>query len=549
MFQKGLRSVLPVFLFLVIVIACIRGVTPGTVRAAAFACGADVSWLQQMEARGYKFYDDNGVQKDCLQILKEHGIDSIRLRVWVNPSADPYSGHCSKDETVAMAVRAKNMGFRIMINFHYSDSWADPGKQYKPAAWSGHGITQLKTDVYNHTTDVLNALKSNGVTPEWVQVGNETNDGILWEEGRASKNMSNFTQLINSGYDAVKAVFPSAKVIVHISNGYDNSLFRWIFDGLKNNGGKYDVIGMSLYPDAGNWSSMNSQCLSNMNDMVSRYGKEIIISEVGMEYTAATACKSFLADIINKTKSVSGGKGIGVFYWEPQCYNWAGYSKGAWNTNGRPTVALDAFLGSVTTTPTPVRTPTVTPSPVRTPTAARTPTPEITPIRTPTPRVTVIPTATPVPTTGAIKVQFYNQNTAATSNQLYLNIRLANPGTAAVILSDVKIRYYYTIDGVKPQNFYCDWAQAGGANVTGAFATMGTAVTGADTYVEIGFTSGAGNLAAGGDTIVQARVAKSDWTNYNQTNDYSFNASATTFMDWPKVTAYISGTLQWGTEP
>jgi arabinogalactan endo-1,4-beta-galactosidase len=555
MFRRGFRSFLPVFLFLAMTVGFIWGLNPVTVQAAAFANGADVSWLPQMEAQGYKFYDDSGVQKDCLQILKEHGIDSIRLRVWVNPSNDLYSGHCSKSEMVSMAVRAKNMGFRIMIDFHYSDSWADPGKQNKPAAWSGHGITQLKTDVYNHTTDVLNALKSSGVTPEWVQVGNETNDGMLWEDGRASKSMSNFTQLINSGYDAVKAVFSSAKVIVHISNGYDNSLFRWIFDGLKNNGGKYDVIAMSLYPSSSNWSSLNSQCLANMNDMVSRYGKEIIISEVGMEYTDASACKSFLTDIINKTKSVSGGKGTGVFYWEPQCYNWAGYTKGAWNTNGRPTVALDAFGGSVGPTPTPVRTATptrtATSTPVRTvtPTPIRTVTPNVTPVRTPTPNGTPVRTATPIPPTGSIKVQFYNQSTAATTNQLYLNINLVNTGSAAITLANVKIRYYYTIDGAKPQNFYCDWAQAGSANVTGTFVTLSAAKTGADTYVEIGFLSGGGNLAGGAGTPIQARIAKNDWTNYTQTNDYSFNASATNYVDWTKVTGYISGSIQWGTEP
>jgi arabinogalactan endo-1,4-beta-galactosidase len=555
MFRKGFRSVLPLFLFFIIAIGYIWGFTPGTVQAATFANGADVSWLPQMEARGYKFYDDSGVQKDCLQILKEHGIDSIRLRVWVNPSNDPYTGHCSKDETVSMAVRAKNMGFRIMIDFHYSDSWADPGKQYKPAAWSSHGISQLKTDVYNHTTDMLNALKTSGVTPEWVQVGNETNDGMLWEDGRASKSMSNFTQLINSGYDAVKAVFSNAKVIVHISNGYNNSLFRWIFDGLKSNGGKYDVIAMSLYPSSSNWSSLNSQCLTNMNDMVSRYGKEIIISEVGMESTDAATCKSFLTDIINKTKSVSGGKGLGVFYWEPECYNWAGYTKGAWNTNGRPTVAMDAFLGSDGTTPTPTRT--MTPSRTATPTTTvtpgatttLTPTPVFTPVRTPSPGVTPIPTATAIPSTGDIKIQFYNQSSAATTNQLYLNFRLVNSGTAGVTLSSVKIRYYYTIDGPKPQNFYCDWAQAGGGNISGSFVTMSTSKTGADTYVEIGFSSGAGNLAGGASTTIQARVAKNDWTNYTQTNDYSFNSSATTYVDWTRVTGYISGALQWGVEP
>ncbi|WP_010681069.1 glycosyl hydrolase 53 family protein [Acetivibrio cellulolyticus] len=336
-------------------------------KAASFANGADVSWLRQMEAQGYKFYDDNGVQKDCLQILKEHGINSIRLRVWVNPSNDPYSGHCSKSEVVEMAKRCKNMGFRIMIDFHYSDTWADPANQKKPSEWSSHGTEQLLSDIYSHTYDVLNTLKSSGVTPEWVQVGNETNNGMLWEDGKASYNMKNFAQMISSGYDAVKAVFPNTKVIVHLSNAYDNSLFRWMFDGLKNNNAKYDVIGMSLYPNTDNWSALSSQCLSNMNDMVSRYGKEVMICEVGLDYAAESVAKELIIDLLNKVNSVSGGKGLGVFYWEPECYNWAGYMKGAWNSNGRPSIAMDAFLsnncGLPTGTPTPTRS-TPTPTPV-----------------------------------------------------------------------------------------------------------------------------------------------------------------------------------------
>jgi len=319
-------------------------VTPASLEAAVFACGADVSWLPQMEAQGTLFYNDAGVQEDCLQILKEHGINSIRLRVWVNPSADRCAGHCSRDETVAMAKRAAGMGFRIMIDFHYSDSWADPGKQTKPAAWSSHTISQLATDVYNHTTDVLNAVITAGVHPEWVQVGNETNDGMLWNDGRASSSFANFTSLVNSGYNAVKATDSAIKVIIHISNGYDNSLFRWMFDGLTANNARYDIIGMSLYPTTSNWSTLTSQCLTNMNDMVTRYGKEVMIAEVGMASSAAQATKDMLTDLISKVKSVSNGKGLGVFYWEPQCYNWCSYSLGAWNTNGRPTIAMDAFL-------------------------------------------------------------------------------------------------------------------------------------------------------------------------------------------------------------
>jgi arabinogalactan endo-1,4-beta-galactosidase len=244
-----------------------------------------------------------------------------------------------------MATRAKSKGFRIMIDFHYSDSWADPGQQTKPAAWSKLTFASLVSAVSSHTTDVLNALKANGVTPEWVQVGNETNDGMLWEDGRASTNMKNFATLVNAGYDAVKAVSASTKVIVHISNGYDNSLFRWMFDGLKSNGGKWDVIGMSLYPTKANWSSLNSQCLTNMQDMVSRYGKQVMVVEVGMEQRAATDCKNFLIDIMNKNSSLPNGAGLGVFYWEPQNYNkWSGYTKGAFDSSGKPSVAMDAFL-------------------------------------------------------------------------------------------------------------------------------------------------------------------------------------------------------------
>jgi hypothetical protein len=207
-------------------------------------------------------------------------------------------------------------------------------------------------------------------------------------------------------------------------------------------------------------------------------------------------------------------------------------------------------------TATPFRT--ATPRVVVTPTPVRTATPRVvvtpTPVRTATPRVVVTPTPppatpTPPPTTGSIKIQFYNQSTADSTNQLYLNIKVVNTGSSAITLSNVKIRYYYTIDGSQTQNFYCDYSPVGSSNVQGTFVTMSTPKTGADTYVEVSFTSGAGNLAAGGNTTVQARVAKSNWTNYTQSNDYSFNSTATTFVDWTKVTGYVSGSLQWGTEP
>ena len=151
-------------------------------------------------------------------------------------------------------------------------------------------------------------------------------------------------KLINQGYDAVKSVSSTTKVMVHISNGYDNSLFRWMFDGLKANGANWDIIGMSLYPSSANWQSYNTSCLTNMNDMVSRYSKQVMICEVGMPVTDPATCQLFLSDLIAKTKSVSGNNGLGVFYWEPECYNnWQGYGLGAFDNTGKPTVAMNAF--------------------------------------------------------------------------------------------------------------------------------------------------------------------------------------------------------------
>ena len=308
--------------------------------AATFVKGADVSWVTEMEAAGRKFYNTAGGETELMALLKSLGMNTVRLRVWV----DPVNGYNNQADVVAKAVRAKALGLAVMIVFHYSDTWADPGKQGKPAAWGSLDFAGLKAALAAHTTSVLNALKVAGVNPGWVSVGNETNDGMLWPDGKASTNMAGFAQLVNAGYDASKAVFPEAKVIVHVSNGFNNSLFRWVFDGLKSNGAKWDVIGMSLYPGPADWSALTAQCLTNMNDMVTRYNKEIMICEVGMSWDQATASKAFISDLITKVKSLPGNKGLGVLYWEPQSYgNWQGYTLGAFDNTGKPTVALDPF--------------------------------------------------------------------------------------------------------------------------------------------------------------------------------------------------------------
>jgi arabinogalactan endo-1,4-beta-galactosidase len=311
--------------------------TPPVV-SSSFAKGADISWVTQFESTGVKFYDKNGNQQELFALMKSLGFNSIRLRAWVNPS----DGWCNTADVVAKAIRAKNAGMKIMIDFHYSDVWADPGHQTKPAAWASLDFPTLLTTLSTYTTGVMNTLKTNGITPDWVQIGNETNDGMLWEDGRASTNMANFAALIKSGYQAVKSVNTTTKVIVHISNGYDNSLFRWMFDGLKANGASWDIIGMSLYPSTTNYTTLDARCLANINDMVSRYSTPCMVVEVGMQASAPSDSRAFLTDIITKVNSVSGGNGLGVFYWEPEAYN-NGYGLGAFDSTGKPTEALDAF--------------------------------------------------------------------------------------------------------------------------------------------------------------------------------------------------------------
>lgn len=310
-----------------------------------FAKGADVGWLPQMEATGYQFYDSDGNEKDCLQLLKDRGMNSIRLRVFVNPSDDKASGHCNKEETITMALRAQKMGMRVMINFHYSDSWADPSKQNKPAAWANHSFPELLNDVYNHTFDVISALKKAGVTPEWVQVGNEIPGGMMWPDG-STNNWVQLGQLLNKGYDAVKAVDQSIKVIVHVDEGNNNAKFRTFFDNATAQKVRYDVIGLSYYPYwiKKDYTETIADLEFNLNDMVSRYGKEVMVVEVGGEDDKIQNTYELLAATIKAVRNVPNNKGLGVMYWEPQgARSWSHYALSAWLPDGKPSPALDAF--------------------------------------------------------------------------------------------------------------------------------------------------------------------------------------------------------------
>lgn len=338
--MKFLKISIKTFLIAILFITLI---SPGA--NAQLARGADVGWLSEMEDAGRIWRDSTGITRNLFDILDDYCINSIRLRVWVNPTG----GWSGKQDVIALAKRAVSKGYRLMIDFHYSDSWADPGKQNKPAAWASYSVTQLGKAVFDHTTDVLTGLKAENITPEWVQVGNETNNGMLWPEGQASTNMANYALFVNRGYEAVKAVFPSSKVIVHVSNGYDNALFRWNIGGLVTNNAKFDVIAMSMYPNTPQeWQTYASQTLTNMKDMVSRYNKEIMISEIGLPVSASKEAKLLVEQVIRNLQNLPLQKGLGIFWWEPQAYNWKGYDKVAWNSSSgsqayQPTEAMKGF--------------------------------------------------------------------------------------------------------------------------------------------------------------------------------------------------------------
>ncbi len=310
-----------------------------------FAKGADIGWLTQWENSGVKFYDAGGNQMEGMALMKSLGMDALRFRVWVNPSGT--NAWCGKADVVNKCKRAHALGMRIMIDFHYSDSWADPEKQNKPAAWRSLDFEGLKQAVADHTKDVLQAIKDEGIDVAWVQVGNETSGGMLWEDGRATNsNMANYAALHNAGYYAAKEVYPNTKVIVHINNGYDQNLFHWIIGGLYNNGAKFDIIGMSLYPaySGMNWQDTLANCIANMESMWATFRTPSMIVEVGYQWNDAATAKAYLSAMITQTRALKDYKCQGVFYWEPMSNPaWQNYALGAFAANGRPTEALDAF--------------------------------------------------------------------------------------------------------------------------------------------------------------------------------------------------------------
>ncbi len=368
--RKKVITIIGLFLFIIAFVACndddngTEPVNSGNSTEveeedmSGFAKGADVGWLTEMESNDYAFYNADGEETECMSLMKNLGMNSIRLRVWVNPT----DGWCNKSDLLVKAKRANDLNMRIMVDFHYSDEWADPDDQHKPTAWEDFTLSELCEAVSDYTTDVLTTLSDWGITPEWVQIGNETIYGMMWNDDDYyaensgylyANNGANYSKLNNAGYDAAKAVFPDTKVVIHIDRGYKNSLTSSFLSYIIDNDNdcedaEFDVLGLSLYPDSTNYEELDSLCLINMQWVVDNYDKDVMLCEVGMNYAATQASKAFLSDIISKTESVTDGdgnvRGLGVFYWEPESYgDWEGYTMGAFDDNGYPTEALDAF--------------------------------------------------------------------------------------------------------------------------------------------------------------------------------------------------------------
>ena len=357
-----------------------------------FAKGADVSWVTQMEDEGITFHHNQangGSEGELMEILKvDCGVNAIRLRVWVNPGPMKVGGKVYSDlaDVIVKAQRANDLGLELMIDFHFSDYWTDPGKQWMPAAWKGLTVDEIKNAITEHVTATLTALKAVGVNPKWVQLGNEVTWGMLWDPAYGKDNQSgstisgqpngndfsttqakNFSSYVQTAYNAVKAVDASICTIVHITDAYkcywDDS-GAWIFNILEANKVEYDMIGLSLYPtqatdDSGKYIYKKAELMSNYvnpsivnaKKLTGRYGRPVMFVEVGMPWDDPESGAQLLQAILDAAKTDVNLRG--VFWWEPQANPYweaegngsNGYTLGGFNPyDNSPTTALSPFL-------------------------------------------------------------------------------------------------------------------------------------------------------------------------------------------------------------
>jgi len=329
--------------FNTLLIFCLLALSAISQQSQEFWLGADISGTSDLERRGVKLYNQAGEVCDNITLMKELGINAARFRVWVNPRG----GDCDMHDVLAMAKRAQEQGMEIMIDFHYSDWWADPGKQNIPARWRHYNYEQMKRALAMHTTATLKLLKDNGIKVKWIQIGNETTNGFLWPMGHTPENMSKYAGLTEAGYKAAKKVYPKAICIVHLDAACDINRYHTIFNGLKKYKTHYDMIGVSVYPywdmEAGytkNEDETLARVIENINTLSKEYKCPVMIVETGYEANRPEAGKTFMAKLIESAKTKTNGNCPGVFYWAPEAEGQ--YPLGAFK-NHRPTAIMDAF--------------------------------------------------------------------------------------------------------------------------------------------------------------------------------------------------------------
>jgi arabinogalactan endo-1,4-beta-galactosidase len=308
---------------------------------ADFLKGADISMLPQIENSGGR-YVENGVHRDLLSILKGHGFNYVRLRIWHSPA----DGYCGLKRTLAMADRIRSHDLKFLLDFHYSDTWADPGKQTKPAAWTGVPFDAMRDSVYQYSFDVITALKNQNTLPDMVQIGNEFVCGMLWEDGRicgpydTPEQWRRFTELLDGGIRGVReSLSPgdSLRIMIHIDRGGDNGGSEWFLDNLLRYGVEFDCLGLSFYPW---WHGTLDDLRANLDSLAVKYDKDIVIAEAAYPWTLGWCDGThnivglpeqlhagypatvegqtlYLIDLIDLIARTPGGRGIGLFYCAP----------------------------------------------------------------------------------------------------------------------------------------------------------------------------------------------------------------------------------------
>ncbi len=300
---------------------CVHAAT----RAADYAVGADLSFLKQAEDRGTVF-KDNSAAKPGLQIFRDHGYNWIRLRLFHTPNQLPNN----LAYTIALAQAARQLGYKFLLDFHYSDTWADPGKQFIPKSWETMTHAQMVAALRDYTRDIIARFREAGVLPEMVQIGNEITNGMLWPDAKLPQNWDHFTDFIKAGIAGVEAGRgdqPRPRIMIHIDKGGDKAATRRFFDKLNTYQVDYDVIGQSYYPW---WHGTLLDLRENLAFMANTYHKDIIVVEAAYNWMPGNyrnkpapfpetpeGQKEFWDSVNQMVMAAPDGRGIGVFWWEP----------------------------------------------------------------------------------------------------------------------------------------------------------------------------------------------------------------------------------------